>query len=249
MFCILCWVGLGFHRGGRPALWCLPTPSPGAGWARGPRFRPRPCVSCVWAEKQSQTHEPDRNSAALSKPLLLGCGQKGGRAWRAWSLPAGGALCLPGARPSSWADLAPLGSPAINSCAVGNGGCQHNCIQLTVTQHRCQCRPEFQLQEDGKRCTRECATSRREGEDQGWDSHWVPRSPRTHGPAREPRSLSPALLGCWCWRGASGAAAAPLAAERLWGIAQPLRAPGRKPVRLWGHTSSGGRKLRTGVRG
>lgn len=49
-------------------------------------------------------------------------------------------------------------SPAINSCALGNGGCQHDCVQLTVTRHRCQCRPEFQLQEDGKRCVRECAT-------------------------------------------------------------------------------------------
>lgn len=62
---------------------------------------------------------------------------------------------LPGG-PSSPADPAPLGSPAIHSCTVGNGGCQHHCIQLTVSQHRCQCRPEFQLQEDGKRCVREC---------------------------------------------------------------------------------------------
>lgn len=147
------------------------------------------------------------------------------------SLPAGGALWLPGARPSSWADLAPLGSPAINSCAVGNGGCQHNCVQLTVTQHRCRCRPEFQLQEDGKRCVRECH-QRREGEGQGWDSHWDPRSARTHRPARETHSLSPSLPCCWCWRGASGTAGAPSAAERLWGIVQPLQAPGRKPVRL-----------------
>ncbi|KAF5917599.1 hypothetical protein HPG69_008902 [Diceros bicornis minor] len=42
---------------------------------------------------------------------------------------------------------------------MGNGGCQHHCVQLTVTQHRCQCRPEFQLQEDGRRCVREYAAS------------------------------------------------------------------------------------------
>uniref|UniRef100_G3UFY6 EGF-like domain-containing protein n=1 Tax=Loxodonta africana TaxID=9785 RepID=G3UFY6_LOXAF len=51
----------------------------------------------------------------------------------------------------------------INSCALGNGGCQHDCIQLTVMRHRCQCRPEYQLQEDGKRCVRRSPCADRNG--------------------------------------------------------------------------------------
>lgn len=75
---------------------------------------------------------------------------------------------------------APLHVPAINSCAMGNGGCQHDCVQLTVTQHRCQCRPEFQLQEDGKRCVRECAPALRRGHGAG--------TPVLHAPTDLPRS-------------------------------------------------------------
>ncbi|KAG8505462.1 Multiple epidermal growth factor-like domains protein 6 [Galemys pyrenaicus] len=45
-------------------------------------------------------------------------------------------------------------SPAITSCSVGNGGCQHQCVQATAAQHHCRCRPDFQLQEDGRSCMR-----------------------------------------------------------------------------------------------
>lgn len=55
-------------------------------------------------------------------------------------------------------------SSAISSCTLGNGGCQHLCIQLTVTQHRCQCQPQYQLQEDGRRCVRKyCGAGRVKG--------------------------------------------------------------------------------------
>lgn len=55
---------------------------------------------------------------------------------------------------------------------MGNGGCQHDCVQLTGTRHRCRCRPEFQLQEDGKRCVRECVPVLRSGR-QAW-APWAP---------------------------------------------------------------------------
>lgn len=41
---------------------------------------------------------------------------------------------------------------ALNSCALNNGGCEHDCVQVTLAQHRCQCWHNHQLHEDGKRC-------------------------------------------------------------------------------------------------
>lgn len=41
---------------------------------------------------------------------------------------------------------------ALNSCALNNGGCEHDCVQVTLAQHRCQCRHNHQLHQDGKRC-------------------------------------------------------------------------------------------------
>ena len=41
---------------------------------------------------------------------------------------------------------------AVNTCALNNGGCEHDCVQVTPAQHRCQCRHNYQLREDGKRC-------------------------------------------------------------------------------------------------
>ena len=105
-FCVLClgwgW-GLGFHWG---ALQCLPTSSPEAGWARGPRFGPWSCVSCVWAKKQCQACNLDGSCVVLSKPLLLGRGQEGGRglevpeaSYRRCSEPAWGGALQPGCPP------------------------------------------------------------------------------------------------------------------------------------------------------
>ncbi|XP_013928577.1 PREDICTED: multiple epidermal growth factor-like domains protein 6 [Thamnophis sirtalis] len=50
--------------------------------------------------------------------------------------------------------------PAGNPCAINNGGCEHDCVQLTFSHHRCQCRPNYQLKEDGKHCVvkNPCAT-------------------------------------------------------------------------------------------
>ncbi|KAL7978602.1 hypothetical protein Chor_005584 [Crotalus horridus] len=39
-----------------------------------------------------------------------------------------------------------------NPCAINNGGCEHDCVQLSFSQHRCQCRPNYQLKEDGRHC-------------------------------------------------------------------------------------------------
>lgn len=41
---------------------------------------------------------------------------------------------------------------AINTCSVDNGGCEHDCVQLTLSQHRCRCWHNYQLKEDGKHC-------------------------------------------------------------------------------------------------
>uniref|UniRef100_A0A8B9VAV0 Multiple EGF like domains 6 n=1 Tax=Anas zonorhyncha TaxID=75864 RepID=A0A8B9VAV0_9AVES len=36
----------------------------------------------------------------------------------------------------------------VNSCAINNGGCEHDCVQVTLTQHQCRCRRNYQLRED-----------------------------------------------------------------------------------------------------
>ena len=115
-------------------------------------------------------------------------------------------------------------SPAINSCALGNGGCQHECVQLTVTQHRCQCRPEFQLQEDGKRCVRECPCAACPQESPLGPSY--PTQPQTHPGTLKPKPRAGAgidigftsLLGCWGWTRASGEAGPPWLPRRVLGI-------------------------------
>lgn len=50
----------------------------------------------------------------------------------------------------------PTPEPALNSCAVNNGGCEHDCVQLTANQHQCRCRRLHRLREDGRRCACEC---------------------------------------------------------------------------------------------
>lgn len=67
-------------------------------------------------------------------------------------------------------NLVSLCLAALNSCALNNGGCEHDCVQVTLAQHRCQCRHNHQLHEDGKRCVRESLG--------GWGaiaSSWEPR--------------------------------------------------------------------------
>lgn len=52
-------------------------------------------------------------------------------------------------------NLVSLCLAALNSCALNNGGCEHDCVQVTLAQHRCQCHHNHELHEDGKRCVRE----------------------------------------------------------------------------------------------
>ncbi|KAJ8780647.1 hypothetical protein J1605_000690 [Eschrichtius robustus] len=106
------------------------------------------------------------HSASLTGKSLALCGPEREHLdpWHPGSgMQVPGSVALPSAVPTAAGRSGDCVRSAINSCAVGNGGCQHNCIQLTVTQHRCQCRPEFQLQEDGKRCTRRNPCTDRNG--------------------------------------------------------------------------------------
>lgn len=176
---------LGFHQGG-------------AGWARGSgendhrpvypagglRSKARP-VNWTGTVSPSQSHcswGRGGGGTGRSRGLEGPCGS--------WRVLEEVAERLPGG-PSSPADPAPLGSPAIHSCTVGNGGCQHHCIQLTVSQHRCQCRPEFQLQEDGKRCVRECHSPWAGGGRAGQGPPRGPRCRHMHRPTQGPRNVSP----------------------------------------------------------
>lgn len=166
----------------------------------------------------------------------------------------------PSAGPSSWGDLTPLGSPAINSCAVGNGGCQHNCIQLTVTQHRCQCRPEFQLQEDGRRCVRECPGGGGRGLGLGLPLGPPARSPHSLRPARRSCSPSPLATGAAGGSEGSGPCHCPWLSSDHTGVSLAVESDGASssPPGPWGGSLSGcalgshifgGRKLRMGVPG
>lgn len=43
-------------------------------------------------------------------------------------------------------------SPAVNSCSVKNGGCEHRCVDLGNEQYRCECHRDYQLKRDAKHC-------------------------------------------------------------------------------------------------
>lgn len=40
----------------------------------------------------------------------------------------------------------------IHSCSVGNGGCEHFCVQQTAGHLQCRCRLGYRLDGDGKHC-------------------------------------------------------------------------------------------------
>ncbi len=42
--------------------------------------------------------------------------------------------------------------PAVNSCSVKNGGCEHRCVDLGNEKYKCECRSNYQLKRDGKHC-------------------------------------------------------------------------------------------------
>lgn len=223
---------LGFHEVGG-LLFSVSTPDPLG--LEGPEMDPVLSTLCVWRGKARPTDQTEQCHAP-KVPASDRDGKEEG--------PAGGGGLSPpcaGRGPSLRAVL--LGSPeplhvspAINSCAVGNGGCQHDCVQLTVTQHRCQCRPEFRLQEDGKHCVRECEPS-------------GAGDPVLHAPTGLPRDpaarpdgwdIPPCMAG---WEGALWGAA-PFAAERWWACypSGHLGKPGRLcsgVAHLWGAGRAG----------
>ncbi|KAG9352925.1 hypothetical protein JZ751_017501 [Albula glossodonta] len=45
---------------------------------------------------------------------------------------------------------------SVQSCGVSNGGCEQVCVQLNPAQFQCRCRHNYELAQDGKRCTCEC---------------------------------------------------------------------------------------------
>lgn len=45
---------------------------------------------------------------------------------------------------------------AVLSCAISNGGCEQECVQLSQAHFQCRCRHNYQLTADGKHCKCKC---------------------------------------------------------------------------------------------
>lgn len=239
------WGKLGQRTQIRIMALCVPF----VGRETKPGLRPGQELCCPLKAPASGTQTGRREGLRGARSFL----QEVLRACLGWS---------PLVEPSSWGDLTPLGSPAINSCTVGNGGCQHNCVQLTVTQHRCQCRPEFQLQEDGRRCVRECP--RGEGRGSGLAFHWDPR-PVLYAPSDLPGDHAAQVPPCLA-SGVAGGSEGSGPCRRPWwtcdhtggSLAAESDGASSSPPGPWGGSLSGcalgshlfgGRKLRMGVPG
>lgn len=77
---------------------------------------------------------------------------------------------------------------AVHSCGVGNGGCEHFCVQKTAGHFQCRCRPGHRLDVDGKHC--KCESDRT---DVGPShEHYRFLTFRTH-------LRSQFLSSCWQW--------------------------------------------------
>uniref|UniRef100_A0A3Q2SQ93 EGF-like and EMI domain containing 1 n=1 Tax=Fundulus heteroclitus TaxID=8078 RepID=A0A3Q2SQ93_FUNHE len=54
-------------------------------------------------------------------------------------------------------------SKAVNSCFILNGGCEHKCVDVGNNQYKCECRRNYQLKRDGRRCERKDPCKERNG--------------------------------------------------------------------------------------